>query len=279
MKPAPFDYLAATSLEQAITALADAAGDGKIIAGGQSLTPLLALRLVRPSVLIDINPVPGLAGIETTAQRGLRFGALTRHRALAEQRGYPLLAEAARWIGHPAIRTRGTIGGSLAHADPAAEFPVVAVAADATVHVAGPAGYRTVPAEEFFTGPFQTCLADEEIIAAVEFPPLAGWGFAEFARRHGDFGLVTVAVAEVAGRVRIAVGGVAGTPFRPTGAEESLAGAVPDAAHIEDAAQAAAAAVHPANDVHASAGYRRNLTRVLVARALASAVGPAIGAV
>ena len=162
--------------------------------------PLLALRLAQPSVLIDINRVPGLAEISPLPGGGLRIGALTRHRALAAQREHPLLAEAARWIGHAAIRTRGTLGGSLAHADPAAELPVVAAAAGAVALATGPGGQRRIAAADLFTGALQTCLDDDELIEAVEFPAMSRWGFAEFARRHGDFGLVIVAVAEVGGK-------------------------------------------------------------------------------
>jgi len=154
MKPAPFDYVRADSVEHAVAQLAAAndEGEGKVIAGGQSLMPLLALRLAQPSVLIDINHVPGLDVIATRPGGGLRIGALTRHRSLAAQEEYPLLAEAARWIGHAAIRTRGTLGGSLAHADPAAELPVVAAASGAVALVAGPGGRREVPAADLFTG-------------------------------------------------------------------------------------------------------------------------------
>jgi carbon-monoxide dehydrogenase medium subunit len=223
MKPAPFDYVRPDSVEQAVGQLAAAEGDGKIIAGGQSLMPLLALRLAQPGILIDINRIPGLAAIRPSAEGDLRVGALTRHRSLAAQRHHPLLAEAARWIGHTAIRTRGTLGGSLAHADPAAELCVVAAAADALALVAGPAGRRTIGINDLFTGALQTSLEDDELIEAVDFPALGRWGFAEFARRHGDFGLVIAAAAEVRGRLRLALGGVATAPVRPAAAEALLA--------------------------------------------------------
>jgi len=270
MKPASFEYVLADGVQSATAALAAADGEGKIIAGGQSLMPMLALRLAQPAVLVDINRIPGLEAIRPQPGGGRRIGALTRHAALATQDQHPLLAEAARWIGHPAIRTRGTIGGSLAHADPAGELPVVAVATGAAVLVTGPAGQRRVPAANLFAGALQTDLADDELIEAVDFPALGRWGFAEFARRHGDFGLVIVAFAEVAGRLQLAIGGVAGTPVRPARAEEILASGPLTRARIAEAASAAAAEIQPAGDIHATAGYRRQLTRVLVTRALAA---------
>jgi len=273
VKPAPFDYVRAGRVEDAVAALAAANedGEGKVIAGGQSLMPLLALRLAQPSVLVDINRVAGLDAMGPRPGGGLRIGALTRHRALAAQRQHPLLAEAARWVGHAAIRTRGTLGGSLAHADPAAELPVVAVASGGVRTVAGPAGRREIPATGLFTGALQTSLEDDELIEAVEFPALGRWGFAEFARRHGDFGLVVVAAAEIDGRLRLALGGVAATPVRPAAAEALLAGGPLSPARIAEAAEAAAGEIEPAGDIHATAGYRRQLTRVLVTRALSQA--------
>jgi CO/xanthine dehydrogenase FAD-binding subunit len=275
VKPAPFDYVRAGSVEHAVAALAAAnsGGERKVIAGGQSLMPLLALRLAQPSVLVDINRVPGLDAIGPRPGGGLRIGALTRHRSLAAQRQHPLLAEAARWVGHAAIRTRGTLGGSLAHADPAAELPVAAVAAGGVATIAGPAGRREIPAAELFTGALQTSLDEDEILEAVEFPAVGRWGFAEFARRHGDFGLVVVAAAEVDGRLRLALGGVAPTPVRPATAEAVLAGGPLSPARIGDAAEAAAGEIEPAADIHATVGYRRQLTRVLVARALSQVAG------
>jgi carbon-monoxide dehydrogenase medium subunit len=271
MKPAPFDYVRPDSVEQAVGQLAAAEGDGKIIAGGQSLMPLLALRLAQPGILIDINRIPGLAAIRPSAEGDLRVGALTRHRSLAAQRHHPLLAEAARWIGHTAIRTRGTLGGSLAHADPAAELCVVAAAADALALVAGPAGRRTIGINDLFTGALQTSLEDDELIEAVDFPGLGRWGFAEFARRHGDFGLVIAAAAEVRGRMRLALGGVATAPVRPAAAEALLAAGPLSNLRIAAAAAAAAAEIDPAGDIHATVGYRRQLTKVLVTRALSQA--------
>lgn len=263
MKPAPFDYLRATSVREAVQALADAAGEGKIIAGGQSLVPVLALRMARPKVLVDINRIPGLSTM-VPVDGALRIGALVRHARLVEQTAHPMLAEAARWIGHTAIRSRGTCGGSISHADPAAELPVVAAALGATVHIASLHGTRTSSATDFCTGPLETTLADDEVVTAVDMPLPQRWGFAEFSRRHGDFGLVTVAAAEVGGRWRIAIGGVGGVPLRAEEAEQLLdAGAPP-----HEVAAAAAAATSPSSDIHASAEYRRAMTEEFVLRAL-----------
>ena len=190
MKCAPFEYVRAGSVEEAVATLGQAGDEGKVLAGGQSLVPVLALRLARPSVLVDVNRVPGLDGL-TPDGEAVRVGALVRHAALAMQPHHPLLAEAARWIGHAAIRTRGTFGGSLAHADPSAELPVVAVATGATVHLSGRQGSRSLDAEDLFDGALVTTLADDELITAADVPVPDRWGFAEFARRHGDFALVT----------------------------------------------------------------------------------------
>ncbi|HZR93017.1 MAG TPA: FAD binding domain-containing protein [Gaiellaceae bacterium] len=247
MKPAPFAYHLAASVDDAVRTLAEAGGDAKVIAGGQSLAPLLNLRLARPSLLVDVNRIAGLDGIDRHAA-SVRVGALVRHAALVRQDAHPLLAEAARFVGHPAIRTRGTLGGSLAHADPAAELPVVAVALGAVAHVQGPAGARTLPAGELFTGPLQTALRPDELIVAVDFPLPDTWGFAEFSRRHGDFALALAATARFGDETRIAVGGVAGTPLLLAGASE-----------LERA---------PAfGDVHGPAEYRRALAAECVRRA------------
>lgn len=268
MKPAPFAYVRADSVDEAVRALAEADGEGKIIAGGQSLMPLLALRLARPALVVDVNRIPGLATIEPL-DGTVRVGALVRHARLAEQTAHPLLAEASRWIGHTAIRTRGTAGGSIAHADPAAELPVVAAALDATVDVAGPGGTRTVRAGELCTGPLETTLAEDEMITAMDMPLPRRWGFAEFARRHGDFGLVTVVAAEVAGRWRLAIGGVGGVPVRPEEAEDLLNEGAP-AGRV---AAAAATGIDPGTDIHAPAAYRRALAEEFVRRAVTEGAG------
>ncbi|GAA2881255.1 xanthine dehydrogenase family protein subunit M [Pseudonocardia halophobica] len=266
MKCAPFDYVCANSVEEVVKVLGEADGDGKILAGGQSLVPVLALRMARPSVLVDVNRVPGMGRIRPV-EGAVEVGALVRHSQLVEQTHHPLLAEAARWIGHTAIRTRGTTGGSIAHADPSAELPVVAVGVGASATVAGPTGERTVAADELFVSALVTSLDDDEMIVGVRFPLPTRWGFAEFSRRHGDFALVTAVVAEVDGRVRITLGGVAAVPQRALAAEQVLA----DEGTAHDAARAAAAEIDPTADLHGSAPFRRAIAGEMVRRALVRA--------
>lgn len=290
MKPAPFRYARAASLAEAIGLLAAAPGDTKVLAGGQSLVPMLNMRLVRPAVLVDVNGLRELAGITPTADGGLRIGALTRHAELAASSTVleraPLLAEAARHVGHAAIRNQGTLGGSLAHADPAAELPAALLALDARVHVTGPRGGHEIAADALFRGLLTTALEADEILTAVEVPAQpAGWGFVEIARRPGDFALAGVAAVVGVGRpltlpsppsggegeVRLVGFGVGDRPLRLPGAERLLAGAPLDA---ETAARAGAAAgpdCDPPGDVHGSADYRRHLATVLVERALLQA--------
>lgn len=266
MKCAPFEYVRAGSVEDVVAALAAAGGDGKILAGGQSLVPLLALRLAQPTVLVDVNRIPELAQVRRDGD-AVEVGALTRHSALLTQTAHPLLAEAARWIGHTAIRSRGTAGGSIAHADPSAELPVVAVGTGATATVAGPDGTRTVAADDLFVSALVTSLGEEEMITSIRFPLPRRWGFAEFARRAGDFALVTALVAEIDGVVRIAVGGTAPVPVRAQAGEQVLAGGGTAA----EAAAAAAAELRPTADLHGSARYRQALAAEMIRRALAQA--------
>lgn len=277
MKPAPFDYVRAESVASCVRTLGDAAGDGKIIAGGQSLTPVLAMRLSRPTVLVDINRIPGL-GTMTSSAGVLSLGALVRHTELVEQSHSPLMAEAGRWIGHTAIRSRGTIGGSIAHSDPAAEWPVVAAALEATVRIAGPGGSRTCAAADFFLGPLEPNLASEEVLVGVDLPIPETWGFAELSRRHGDFGLVTVVTALVDGAWRVAIGGIAGVPLRAPEAEAVLAhSTAPDA--VREAARAAANAVSPGDDLHASKEYRRAMVEEYTLRSITQAVSTTMAGV
>lgn len=276
MKPAPFDYLRARTVDEAVAALAEAGGDGKIIAGGQSLAPVLALRLSRPSLLVDVNRIPGLAGVSPAGDT-VRVGAMTRHAALAAQHEHPLLAEAARWIGHAAIRSRGTAGGSIAHADPSAELPAVAVALDAVVEVAGPGTSRVINAADLFEGPFQTTLDENEMITALWLPIPTRWGFAEFSRRHGDFGLVTVVAAEVGDRIRIAIGGMGGVPIRAVDAEAFLAERRPTAQALAEAAVLTAQAIEPSDDIHATAAFRRAMTKEFTRRALQQLAHESVG--
>jgi carbon-monoxide dehydrogenase medium subunit len=261
MKPAPFEYVRPGSVDEAV-ALLGAQPDAKILAGGQSLVPLLALRMARPRMLVDINRVPGLQSLEQSAGT-VRIGALTRHSALATQSVHPLLAEAARWIGHPAIRTRGTLAGSLAHADPSAELPVVAVACGAVASVVGASGERTVPAGELFAGPLMSSLEEDELITSVSFPIPTRWGFAEYARRHGDFALVTAVVADSA----IALAGVSAVPMRSAAGERVLA----SGGSAAEIVAAACAELAPTGDLHASAEYRRALAGEMLRGALTQA--------
>lgn len=272
MKPAPFEYVRPASVEEAVAALADAGGEGKVLAGGQSLMPLLALRLARPSVLVDVNRIPGLDRIE--ARDGeVRLGALVRHARLVRLAEHPLLARAATLIGHPAIRSRGTIAGSLAHADPSAELPVCAAALDMTLEVASPAGAREVAAGELFQGALTTSLGESDLVTSVTAPVPERWGLAEFARRPGDFALVLVCVARLAAGWRVAVGGVSGVPIRCRHAETILGAGHLDTARRNAACDAARAEVEPVDDVHASGHHRRALVGELLDSALRQAGG------
>jgi aerobic carbon-monoxide dehydrogenase medium subunit len=278
MKPAPFDYVAPRSLDEALEALADGGSDAKLLAGGQSLIPLLNFRLARPSLLIDLNRVDELAYVSSRDQ-GIAIGAMTRQATIERdaqlRQTQPLLFEAIGWVGHPAIRSRGTIGGSLAHADPAAELPAVAVCLDAQLSVAGPRGRRTVSAADFFVGYLTTVLEPDEILVETWLPPLrpsTGQAWIEFARRHGDFALAGVAVSLSLERdqvcdARIVLTGVGGMPARAREAETLLVGgSVPERASA--AAEAARSAIDPDADIHASKEYRTHLAGVLTERAI-----------
>lgn len=284
MKPAPFRYARPRSLADAVELLASAGDEVKILAGGQSLVPMLNLRLARPSVLIDLNGVPGLDQITPGSDGGLAIGALARHAALASSASVmeraPLLAEAARHVGHPAIRHRGTLGGSLAHADPAAELPAALVALGAELVLRSRRGARAIQASEFFLGLMTTALVPGEILLEIRVARQAqGWGFAEVARRAGDFALagVVALVDRAAGSsrrcefARLVGFGVGDRPVRFTAAEEILTSGDPSAA-LSRAAAAAAEACDPPDDVHASAEYRRHLVAVLTEQAVSQAL-------
>ena len=279
MKPPRFDYRAPESLDEALDLLADSGPDARILAGGQSLVPVLNFRLARPRVLIDINRVPGIAGIEDAGDR-LILGAMTRQREIevsgAVARAAPLLHQATRHVAHLPIRTRGTIGGSMANADPAAEDPAVAAALGATMVCRSRRGERRIAAAGFFVDVLTTALEPDEMLIAVEIPKIpdgAGAAFAEISRRDGDFALAGVA-AQVAlsdGRVsdaRISACGVNPAPVRFREAEEILLDSACEKAAIEAAAEAVAAACDPHGDVHASAAYRRQLAEAMARRAL-----------
>jgi carbon-monoxide dehydrogenase medium subunit len=279
MKPAPFRYARPATAAEAVALLASSPGEVKLLAGGQSLVPLLNMRLVRPAVLIDLNGARELERIDPAPHGGLVLGALARHADLAAapavRERAPLLAEAARHVGHTAIRNRGTLGGSLAHADPAAELPAALLALDATLHLLGPRGTRPVAAADFFRGLLATALADDELLAEVTVAAAPrGWGFAEIARRPGDFALAGVAASlDAGGHVRVVGFGVADRPVRLRAAEAVAAAAPRDEAMPARAGAAAAADCDPASDVHASAEYRRHLATVLTEDALRQAVG------
>lgn len=279
MKPAPFDYVRASSVEEAVAALAASNGDAKVLAGGQSLVPMLNFRVVDALLFVDINGIEGLDRIEEKEDGGLRIGALTRHFALetsvSVRDRFPVLHEAMKHVAHLAIRNRGTIGGSLSHADPAAELPMMAVLLDAKIVAAGPDGEREIPAEDFFTAPLTTVLAPDEIVVAVDLPGLpaaTGWGFEEFAQRRGDFAVAGVAalVTREGGTVtntRIALMGLHDTPARARSAEAAFG-----ESGIEAAAVAARQDADPMNDLHGSADYRRHLAEALTRRVLTAAL-------
>lgn len=281
MKPAPFAYLRAESLEHALAVLKEHGPDAKVLAGGQSLIPLLNFRLARPKIVLDINRLTELATMERQ-DRALVLGALTRHRTLETsptiRQELPLLAEAARYIGHTAIRTRGTIGGSLAHADPAAELGMACLALNAELELQSQNGSRRIPLDEFFLGYYVTSLAPEELLTRVIFPPpppSAGWAVEEFALRHGDFALAAVAVQVVVdpegriGEARLALAGVAPSPIRARSVEAALLGR--EARDLPEIAALVTEDIQPEDDIHASASYRRELARILTRRALLQA--------
>ena len=279
MKPPPFAYHDPTSVAEAVDLLQRYGGDAKVLAGGQSLMPLLNFRLSYPAALVDINRITALSYIQHEAGQ-LRVGALTRQRTLEfsalVREHLPLLYEATTLVGHLPIRTRGTLGGSLAHADPAAEYPAAATALEAELVVQGSKGQRILRPEEFFVSYLTTALAPDEVLVEVRFPtppPTSGWAFAEFARRHGDFALVGIAAlldseGERCRRARLATAGVGPTPLRLRAAEQILEQGGLTEQSIEAAAVRAAELVEPDSDLHASAEFRRHLTRVLTRRAL-----------
>jgi carbon-monoxide dehydrogenase medium subunit len=272
VKPAPFAYAKAKSLDHAIELLARPDGEARLLAGGQSLIATLNMRLSAPKLLIDLNGVGGLAGI--TVKSGMvEIGALTRHaeaeRSTDVTRHAPLIALAMPHIGHVAIRNRGTLGGSIAFADPAAELPACLLALGGEVEIAGPKGKRTVRADDFFKGLFETALGPNDILTAIRLPAAtkeARVGFAEFARRHGDYAMVGLAAgAKANGKgltdVRLAYFGVGDTPLRARKAEAALAGG-----SVDDAVKALAADLDPAGDVQATAATKMHLAGVLIRR-------------
>ncbi len=282
MKPPVFDYIAATSLGMAVAALAEAGGEAKVLAGGQSLMPMLNFRLLRPSILVDINRIRGLGFIEETPD-SIRIGALTRHFQLETSplvaRHFPVLSCAMTHVAHLAIRNRGTIGGSLSHADPAAELPMLALLLNAELHIVSINGSRVAAARDFFLDTMTVDLDSTELLAEIvlpKLPPHTGWGFEEVARRHGDFALAAVATTltlsgDRIAEARIALTGVGPTALRATEAETLLAGQKLDEELTLRAIASVRAAISPETDLHASSDYRRHLAGVLAGRALAAA--------
>ena len=288
MKPASFAYHRVGSLDQALALLDQHGDEARLLAGGQSLVPMLNLRLARFAHLVDINPLRDLDYVRET-DGGIEIGALTRHVTLERselvRRRCPILGAAARNIGHVAIRERGTLGGSLALADPAAELPLIATLLDAELEIASSTQRRRVRAREFFVAVLTTALEPNEALVCARFPAVAageGFGLQALSRRAGDFAIVNAAAtARLDGgriaKLRMALGGVDATPVALASLERAQAGATPDAAWAEAMAEAAVREVEPHDDPHASADYRRDLVRVLLARALSDALGDALG--
>jgi CO/xanthine dehydrogenase FAD-binding subunit len=288
MKPARFDYVAPETAGEAVSLLNDYEGEAKLLAGGQSLMPLLNMRLARPGLLVDLGRVAGLDYIRES-EGGLAIGAMTTKReversALVESR-QPLLRAATLLIGHPQIRNRGSVGGSMAQADPAAEYPAVAVALDAELRALGPAGERSIKAEDFFVTYLTTALEPNEVLIEVTFPVLGartGWGFQEVARRHGDFAMAGTAVTvtlDAGGQcseARIVLFGVGSKPLRARGAEQIVQGERPGEQLYRRAGEKAGEEIdEPLSDIHASAEYRSHLAGALTRRALTVAAARA----
>jgi carbon-monoxide dehydrogenase medium subunit len=278
LKPAAFAYARARSLDHAITLLGEHQGEAKLLAGGQSLIATLNMRLSSPSLLVDINGLAGLDGVSVKDSM-VEIGALTRHATLERSaeiaRHAPLIARAMPQIAHPAIRNRGTIGGSLAYADPAAELPACLVALDGEVDIVGPQGKRSVKAEDFFTGLFETALGSHDVLSAVRFPAAAAdtrVGFAELARRHGDYAIVGLAAVAKADRktltdVRLVYFGVGATALRARKAEDALGGSIDDAVSALD--------LDPSDDIQATGAVKKHLAAVLLRRVAAQLMGGA----
>jgi carbon-monoxide dehydrogenase medium subunit len=291
MKPAPFKYYSPTTVEEALALLAEHGYDAKVLAGGQSLIPTMNFRLAQPAVLVDLNNVPELFYINPDHQTGgLRIGAMTResqveHNSLVVERA-PLITETMPHIAHEQIRQRGTFGGCMAHADPAAELPTIAVALKARMKVRGQSGERWVPADEFFVSLFTTVLMPDELLVEVAIPPVparTGWSFMEVARRHGDYALAGVAATVTldgqnrCDEARLVYVSVGDRPENGAEATALLQGQELTAEAIEAAAETAAAKVDPVKDIHASVAYRRHLVHILTRRALTKARERALG--
>jgi carbon-monoxide dehydrogenase medium subunit len=285
MKPAPFEYQAPDSLEAALEVLSRHGGDAKVLAGGQSLIPVMNFRLAQPALLVDLNRIAALDFLRRGDDGGLRIGAMTRQRRLERdplvKELAPLLAETVPWIAHPQIRNRGTAGGSLAHADPAAELPAVSVALRARFRLVKAGGERWVEAKDFFAGLFTTALEPEEVLAEIALPPLpprTGWSFQEIARRHGDYAqvgiaaLVTLAEDGRCREARLVYLSAGDVPVEARGAEAILAGSDLGPEAVRAAAEKASREeISPFSDVHATSDFKRHLARVLTGRVLRTA--------
>ena len=283
MKPAPFKYIAATSLEHALALKAEHGDDAKFLAGGQSLLPTMNFRLARPAILIDINEISELAGIRAS-NGATRVGALTRYRALQRDTAFaqmfPLIAEALPHIAHPQIRNRGTLGGNLSHADPASELPAIALALRARLRVQAANQQRWIDAPDFFAGALTTDLQPDEMLVEVELPaprPRTGCCFMEVARRRGDFAIVGAAAMMTLGErdqcidIRLTFCGVGETPIDAGSAADALVGHQPTEADIIDVARSVQSLIDPGGSVHATADYQRHIAAVLAERALQTA--------
>ena len=284
MKPSRFAYFSPDNVDAAISAFQSMGADSRYLAGGQSLVPMMNLRVAAPTALIDLNGVSELSQLRIEADGGLLIGAMMRTRQLETDptiaNANPLLAAAAAHVAHIQIRNRGTLGGSIAHADPAAEIPAIAVVCDADILLRGPAGARTVKSTEFFEGVFTTGLDAAELIEAVRFPAWPGerrWAFAEIARREGDYALAGIAAwfdLDAEGRISacaITAIGAGDTPLRLSTAEGMLIGSRPSTSLLEKAAERTDIDIEPFDDLHASAEYRREVSAVLVRRTLTTA--------
>lgn len=289
MQPRAFEYVRASSVAEAIRLLETRGEEAKILAGGQSLIPLLKLRLAAPQVLVDIGRIPGLAGIREDGD-SLRIGAMTRHREFDDspliRDGYPLLADVAKVLGDPQVRNLGTIGGSLAHADPAADWGTALLACDATLEATGPNGRRRLPADGFFLDPFTTALAPNELLTTIRIPRAAErarGAYQKLKRKTGDFATVAVAAHLALGTddtvaaARLAIGAVGPTPSRSKRAEAYLAGKSAAKETWEEAGRLASEDVRPESDLHGSAEYKRAMVRILSRRALEAAANRARG--
>jgi CO/xanthine dehydrogenase FAD-binding subunit len=285
MKPAPFKYVLASSLDHALTLKSEYGDDARFLAGGQSLVPTMNFRLARPEVLIDINGLSELAGVDVSGEGGIRVGALTRYRDLERNAGFlkacPLFADALPHIAHPQIRNRGTIGGNLSHADPASELPALAVAMQARMRIKSSTGEREVPASDFFQGLLTTDIGSDEMLVEITYPvakPRSGVCFQEVARRRGDFALAGVAAmvtldqSRRCSEARLALCGVGETPVEASAAVAGLVGTKCTDEEIEGAAAEVQAMIEPAGNVHATPDYQRHIAGVLIRRTLAIAL-------